>query len=100
MSPEQLAGKVLNGSTDLFSLGVMLFQLLTGKLPFQTDSLATLMFMIANEPHPNILKIRADIPLELKYVVDTALQKDTSARYQSCEEFAKALRNYNNCGGV
>jgi len=100
MSPEQLAGKPLTGCTDLFSLGVMLYQLLTGTLPFKADSLATLMFKIANEPQPDIITVRSDISLCLKRVVDIALQKKVSARYQTGSEFARALRDYNEQGEI
>ncbi|MDM8558598.1 serine/threonine-protein kinase [Candidatus Parabeggiatoa sp. HSG14] len=100
MSPEQLAGKALDGRTDLFSLGVMLYQLLTGTLPFQADSLTTLMFKIANESHPDILMVRADIPLCLKRVVDVILQKNAKKRFQSGAEFANALRDCGNFGEV
>jgi len=95
MSPEHLAGKALDGRTDLFSLGVMLYQLLTGKLPFEGESLATLMFKIANEPHLDMLSIRTDVPPCLKKRVDTALEKVPENRYQSGAEFASALRD---CG--
>jgi serine/threonine protein kinase len=57
MSPEQLAGKKIDGRSDLFSLGVMLFQMASGKLPFEGDSMAQLMFKIANEPHPPIREL-------------------------------------------
>ncbi len=100
MSPEQLAGKPVNGRTDLYSLGVMLYQLLAGTLPFQTDSLATLMFKIANESPPDILLVRADVPLCLKRVVDIALQKNVLARYQSGAEFASVLRECDKLGEI
>ena len=58
MSPEQLIGQRIDGRSDLFSLGVMLFQLLCGQLPFKGDSMAALMFSIANEPHPEIIGLR------------------------------------------
>jgi serine/threonine-protein kinase len=97
MSPEQLAGKPLDGRTDLFSLGVMLYQLLTGVLPFQADSMATLMFKIANEPHPDIISIRPNIPSCLKQIIDIALQKNAQDRYQDGAQFAQALRD---CGNL
>lgn len=95
MSPEQLAGKPIDRRTDLFSLGVTLYQLLTGELPFQADSMATLMFKITNEAHPDILTIRKDIPLCLKQIIDISLDKTVSKRYQSGAKFANALRD---CG--
>jgi serine/threonine protein kinase len=95
MSPEQLSGKPIDHRTDLFSLGVTLYQLLTGELPFQADSMATLMFKITNKAHPNILTIRKDIPLCFKQIIDISLDKTDSKRYQSGAEFANALRD---CG--
>jgi serine/threonine-protein kinase len=100
MSPEQLAGKPIKGSTDLFSLGVTLYQLLTGELPFQADSMATLMFKITNEAHPDILTIRKDIPLCLKKVIDISLHKTVSKRYQTGAEFANALRDCGKLGKI
>jgi eukaryotic-like serine/threonine-protein kinase len=97
MSPEQLAGKSLDGRTDLFSLGVMLYQLLTGQLPFEGEPLAALMFKIANEPHLDILSVRTDLPPCLKRNIDIALEKEPDHRYQSGAEFANALRD---CGQV
>ncbi|MEK7989995.1 MAG: protein kinase [Thiotrichaceae bacterium] len=93
MSPEQLAGKKIDGRTDLFSLGIMLYQLLTGTLPFQADSMASLMFKIANESHPDIIQIRADIPIHLKHIIDTALEKNPQKRFQTGMQFAQALRD-------
>ncbi len=81
MSPEQLSGKKVDGRSDLFSLGVMTYQLCTGKLPFGGDSMATLMFKIANEEHPDILSVRADLPPSLKAIIDKSLAKDASQRY-------------------
>ena len=91
MSPEQLSGNKVDGRSDLFSLGVMLFQLLTGKLPFQGDSMATLMFKIANEPHPNVTALRPDIPDCLNAIIDRALQKDMSKRYQRGHQLKQDL---------
>jgi len=92
MSPEQLSGKRVDGRSDLFSLGVMLFQLLTGQLPFKGDSMATLMFMIANEPHPGLLAVRPDLPAALEGIIDRALQKDPDTRYQTGAEMERDLR--------
>ncbi len=92
MSPEQLAGKKIEGRSDLFSLGVSLYQLICGTLPFQGDSLAQLMFRIANEPHKDILKIRSDVPRCVVRIINKALDKDVDERYQSGSEMAEALR--------
>ncbi|MCX7168304.1 MAG: serine/threonine-protein kinase [Rhodocyclales bacterium] len=92
MSPEQLAGKKIDGRSDLFSLGVMLYQMSCGKLPFEGDSMAQLMFRIANEPHPNIRSINPDLPDCLVAIIDRAMTKDPDARYQTGAEFAKDIR--------
>ena len=92
MSPEQLAGKHVDGRSDLFSLGVMTFELLTGQLPFQGESMTTLMYQIANEPHPQIKTLRADLPACLRAVIDRALAKNPEQRFQTGDEFSQALR--------
>lgn len=92
MSPEQLAGKKIEGGSDLFSLGVSLYQLACGKLPFEGDSMAQLMYRISNEPHTDILSVRADVPPCLVAIVDKALAKDDENRYASGAEMAEALR--------
>ena len=92
MSPEQLSGKKIDGRSDLFSLGVMLYQMSSGALPFKGDSMATLMFKIANEEHPDILGIRADLPESVKAVIDRALKKDADERYQDGVEMARDIR--------
>lgn len=92
MSPEQLAGKKIDGRSDLFSLGVTLYQMLTGSLPFRADSMATLMFKIANEPHPPLSTVRPDLPPELVRIIDKALAKDPDQRYQTGAELAADLR--------
>jgi len=92
MSPEQLSGKKVDGRSDLFSLGVTLFQLLTGSLPFKADSMATLMFKIANEQHTNVCAVRADLPPQIDAVVNRALQKTAEARYSTGSEMARDLR--------
>lgn len=92
MSPEQLAGKKVDGRSDLFSLGVTLYQLLTGALPFQAESMATLMFKIANEPHVPPLVLRPDLPPEIEPVLAKVLQKDPAQRYARGSELARELR--------
>ena len=92
MSPEQLAGNKIGGTSDLFSLGVSLYQMACGKLPFEGDSMAQLMFRIANEPHPDILSIRADLPSCLVAIINRSLAKQVESRYASGAEIAEDLR--------
>ena len=92
MSPEQLAGKKVDGRSDLFSLAGSLYQLLCGKLPFEGDSMAQLMFRIANEPPADIRTARPDIPASLGAFLERAFAKEADARFQTGEEFAAALR--------
>ncbi|HEU4387928.1 MAG TPA: serine/threonine-protein kinase, partial [Blastocatellia bacterium] len=73
MSPEQIAGKKVDGRSDIFSLGVVLFELLTGQLPFTADNLAAVLFSIAHDPHPAILTLRPDLPPMVQAIVDRAL---------------------------
>ena len=92
MSPEQLSGKKVEGRSDLFSLGVTLYQMLCGKLPFQGESMAQLMFKIANEAHPDIRTLQPALPACVAAVTNKALAKDPDQRYQSGEQMAKAIR--------
>jgi eukaryotic-like serine/threonine-protein kinase len=92
MSPEQIAGKKIDGRSDLYSLGVMLFQMLAGVLPFRGDSMAELMYKIANEEAPDIRIIRAEIPQKLADVVAMSLSKRPETRYQDGDQFAADLR--------
>lgn len=91
MSPELIAGKPIDGRTDIYSLGVMLHQLLCGQLPFVGESLATLMYKITNEPPENILQIRQDLPVALLPVLEKSMEKNPDARYQDGLAFADAL---------
>lgn len=99
MSPEQLSGKKIDGRSDLFSLGVTLYQMVSGKLPFIGDSMAQLMFKIANEPHPDVRTVNPQVPDALAAVIDRALNKDVEQRYQSGEEMARDLRACQPAGG-
>ncbi|MFO1191367.1 MAG: serine/threonine-protein kinase [Rhodoferax sp.] len=92
MSPEQLAGKKVDGRSDLYSLGVMLFQMLTGVLPFRGESMAELMFKIANEEAPDIRIIRKELPESLANLVALSVSKRPETRYQDGDQFAADLR--------
>lgn len=92
MSPEQISGKRVDGRSDLFSLGVTLYQLMSGKLPFEGDSLTSLMYKIANDKPVPIRKARGDLPSCITRIINKALQKDPGDRYASGSDMAAALR--------
>lgn len=92
MSPEQMAGRRTDGRSDLYSLGVMLFQLLTGRLPHEGGSMAELMRRIVNEPAPALRELRPDLPQELADVVALALEKRAEVRYADGLQLAQDLR--------
>ena len=92
MSPEQLAGKKVDGRADLYSLGVTLYQMLSGVLPFNGESIANLMYNIANEPHPDLLNFRADLPKCVGTLIDTALHKEAAKRFQSGKQMAAVMQ--------
>jgi serine/threonine-protein kinase len=93
MSPEQLEGRTVTGHSDLFSLGVSLFQLLTGQLPFAADSMTGLMQQIAEAPHPRLRAFRPDLPACVESIIDRALAKSPDARYDSGAQMAAALED-------
>jgi eukaryotic-like serine/threonine-protein kinase len=92
MSPEQLAGKKIEGRSDLFSLATSLYQLLCGRLPFEGESMAQLMFKISNEPPADMLQYNPNVPPGLVAFLQRALAKNPDERFQTGEEFAQALR--------
>ncbi len=93
MSPEQLEGRTVTGHSDLFSLGVSLFQLLTGQLPFTADSMTGLMQQIAEAQHPPLRAFRPDLPACVEVVIDRALAKNPDARYETGAQMAAALED-------
>jgi serine/threonine-protein kinase len=93
MSPEQLEGRTVTGHSDLFSLGVSLFQLLTGQLPFAADSMTGLMQQIAEAPHPPLRAFRPDLPACVETVIDRALAKDPDSRFDTGAQMAAALED-------
>jgi len=92
MSPEQLAGKKVDGRSDLFSLGVVMYELLTGEKPFTGDSVATLVYQISTVPHPSPRQYKQDLPEAVEAIIDRALQKDPAQRYQRASHMARDLR--------
>jgi serine/threonine-protein kinase len=99
MSPEQLQGRPVTGSSDLFSLAVTLYQLLTAQLPFRADSMPLLMMRIAQEPHPRLLTVRPDLNSALDDFFHRALAKEPANRHPSGAAFAQALRDINSRPG-
>ena len=92
MSPEQITGQKVDGRSDLFSLGVMLYQMCCGQPPFKADSLARLMFRITSEAPTDILGINPSLAPELVAVINKSLCKNVEARYQRGAAMAAALR--------
>lgn len=92
MSPEQLEGRGLDGRSDQFALGVSLYQLLCGQLPFRADSMPRLMQKIATEPHTPIRLVRPDLPEAIDPIVNRVLAKSADDRYANCAEFGAILR--------
>ncbi len=91
MSPEQLSGRHVDGRSDLFSLGATLYELLAGVRPFRGDSMASLMFKIANEPHPDIREYRPELPEEVARLIDQLLAKEPDARFATGGEVVRAI---------
>jgi serine/threonine protein kinase len=92
MSPEQLLGQPVDGRSDIYSLGVVLFQLGTGQLPFQIETLADAIQSHVNEPPPVPLESYPSMPNSLSRVIWKAMAKQPADRYQSGDEMAQALR--------
>ena len=91
MSPEQIAGQKVDGRSDLFSLGVVFYELLTGERPFQGDSIATLMFNITTSPPVSLKKLAPDVPERLVSILEKLLAKDRDIRYQQGRALVRDL---------
>lgn len=91
MSPEQISGEKVKGSSDFFSLGVTMYELLTGELPFKGDSLPAMIFQITTKRHPSITSLRKRLPTCVKTIVDKLLQKDPKKRYADGASIQEAI---------
>jgi len=92
MSPDQVAAKKVDGRSDIFSLGVVLFEMLTGQKPFEADDLTSLMYKIAREKHSSPRSLNPKIPQVVEKIIDKAMEKDPEKRYQKAGQMAEHLR--------
>jgi serine/threonine-protein kinase len=96
MSPEQVLGNPVDHRADLFALGVILYELLTGKKPFAGDNLSTIVYKIVNEEPPQVTEINHSLPRGYEAVIKKALAKSPDERYQSGRELVEALADPEN----
>jgi len=92
MSPEQAQGKEADQRSDIFSFGVVLYEMITGQLPFKGEHEAAVIYSIVNETPEPLARYKANVPEGLQRIVDKALQKDVSTRYQSAAEIVADLK--------
>jgi serine/threonine protein kinase len=92
LSPEQASGKPTTPSTDVYSLGVVVYELLTGDVPFPGDNFVAVAMKHLNELPPDLLEQRPDIPIRVAAAVDRALEKDPARRFPTMDQFARELR--------
>ncbi|MGE5841906.1 MAG: CHASE2 domain-containing serine/threonine-protein kinase [Deltaproteobacteria bacterium] len=92
MSPEQIMGQKIDPRSDVFSLGVVLYQLLAGELPFQGDNLSSLLYQITQVKHPSLRSLNPRTPVACEQIIDKALAKNLDERFQTAEQMARLLR--------
>ncbi|HZC28579.1 MAG TPA: protein kinase, partial [Gaiellaceae bacterium] len=91
IAPEQASGNRVDTQTDVYSLGVVLYELLAGDVPFPGENFVTVALKHVNEPPPNLLEVRNDVPRRVAAAVDRALEKDPGRRFPSMDAFAAEL---------
>jgi tRNA A-37 threonylcarbamoyl transferase component Bud32 len=92
MSPEQISGKKVDGRSDIFSLGIVLFEMLTGEKPFTGEDMTSLMLKIGKGKHPSPRNISPKIPDIIEKIIDKALEKDLDRRYQRADQMSIHLK--------
>ena len=100
MSPEQVKGRPVDGRSDIFSLGVLLYEILTGEKPFPGQTITTVIYKIVNEEPIPPRTLNPSVHPGLSDIVMRALAKDPEIRYQNCREMLEDLRNYRALGGL
>jgi len=100
MSPEQARGERADHRSDIFSFGVVMYEMATGRTPFKAKSRAETMNAVINEPHTTVAKFNQEIPAELSTIIDRALSKDPAHRYQNIEEVLLDLRRLGRAAGL
>ncbi len=98
MSPEQVKGRAVDGRSDIFALGVILYELVTGEKPFGGQNITTVIYKIINENPIPPRELDSTIHPGLSFVISKALAKSADERFQTCRELAEALKNYRNLG--
>ena len=91
MSPEQVNGRKVDGRSDVFALGIVMYEMLTGQKPFVSDDVTSLLYKISHAKHPSARELNPKIPLVVEKIIDKALAKDVDQRYQKAGQMAEHL---------
>ena len=91
IAPEQAGGQPVDAHTDVYSLGIVLYEMLTGELPFPGDNFVAVAMKHIQEPSPSVLDTRGDVPLRVAEMIDRALEKDPGQRFPTMDAFADEI---------